>query len=114
LRAFCDPLVVSLESYANFIVENSEIAVATAQNGAGQDGLYFLRDHTNVRLVLAIVGEAIEAKANIEAAKEYDVVLEHHVGPPPAAAASTAATAASKAPAAPAAEAPAHTAAAAP
>src|SRR5262249_40663069 len=59
--------------------------------------LHLLRHHTHIRLVAAVVGEAVEAEAIIEVPKQHDVMLERDVGPPataaPAATAEASATA---------------------
>src|SRR2546425_969948 len=76
------PLVVALELQAELVVEDPQIAVATAQYRRGHDCLDLLRHHADIGLVAAVVAEAIEAKAIIEVAEKRDVVLKHHVGSP--------------------------------
>ena len=56
--------------------------VAAAQYRRGHDCLDFLRHHADIRLVAAVVAEAVEVEAVIEVAEKRDVVLTHHVGSP--------------------------------
>src|SRR6185437_8502906 len=91
LRAFGEPCVVGLEPQPELVVEDTQIAVAAAHDGVRHHGLDFLRDHADIGLVLAVVGEAIEAEPVGEMAEQDHVVLERDVGAPATAAATTAA-----------------------
>src|SRR5262249_56374735 len=84
---------------AERVVEDPEVAVATAQHGLGHDGLHLLRHDADVGARAVVIAEAIEAEAVVEPAEQADVVLQRDVGAPAAAAAaeSTAATAAESA-----------------
>src|SRR2546423_2202855 len=76
------PLLVGLELKAELVVEDAQIAVAAAQYRRGHDCLDLLRHHADIRLVAAVVAEAVEAKAVVEVAEKREVVLKHHVGSP--------------------------------
>src|SRR5262249_17030842 len=88
------PLPVGLERHADPVVENPEIASASAHHCFGHHRLHLLRHHTHIGAVAAVVGEAIEAEAVVEVAQQGDVVLETDVGPTSAAAAAAATAAA--------------------
>src|SRR5262245_41920924 len=88
-------MLVGLKLDPELFVEDSQIAVAAAHNGAGHDRLHLLRHHADIGPVAAVVAEAIIAEAVVEMAEQNDVMLEHDVRSPPAAAAAAhAATAA--------------------
>src|SRR6185436_12637061 len=89
-RARGPPLVIALELEPEFLVADAEVAVGAAQDRIGHHRLHLLRHHTDIRLVAAIVGKAIEAKAVVEHADQCDVVLEMDIGAPAAATAASA------------------------
>src|SRR5262245_6165645 len=91
-----DPLLVGLELHPKPLVEDPQVAIATAHDRVWHDGLHLLRHEADIGLVAAVVTEAIEAEAVVEPAEQRDVVLERYVGAPaatatpaPAAAATT-------------------------
>src|SRR5262245_13209543 len=90
-------MLVGLKLDPELFVEDSQIAVAAAHNGAGHDRLHLLRHHADIGPVAAVVAEAIIAEAVVEMAEQNDVMLEHDVRSPPAAAAAAAAATASAA-----------------
>src|SRR5215510_13135333 len=81
-------MLVGLKLDPELFVEDSQIAVAAAHNGAGHDRLHLLRHHADIGPVAAVVAEAIIAEAVVEMAEQHDVS-----SPPAAAAAAAAATA---------------------
>src|SRR5262252_1956646 len=88
-----DPPVVALKCHAKPVIVDPQIAVATAHDRLRHDLLHLLRHHSHIGLVTAVVGEAIEAQAVVEASEQGDVVFEPDVGPPSA----TSSTSASRA-----------------
>src|SRR3954465_15565347 len=82
MSARSSPLVVGLELHVEHVVRDSQVAVVAAQHRGGVNCLHFLRHHTDIGFVAAVVSEAIEANAILEVADKEDVVLEHHVGSP--------------------------------
>src|SRR5215475_16218705 len=88
------PLLVGLELDAEPVIEDPQIAVATAHDRVRHDRLHLLRHHADIGLVAAVVAEAIEAEAVVEMAEQRDVVLERNIRPPSAATATAAAAAA--------------------
>ena len=82
-----EPLVVSLEREAEFVIRDAQITVRVARDRLGHDVLHFLRHHADVRRVAADVGEAVVAQTVVEASKQDEVMLEPHVGATPSAAA---------------------------
>src|SRR5580698_4939469 len=82
-RDFCSrrqPRFVGLELDAKLVVVDAEITVPALRDGSRHDGLHFLRHHPDIGSVAAVVGEAIETEAIVEAAERYDVVLEPNIG----------------------------------
>src|SRR5262249_54083071 len=79
-----DPPVVALKCHAKPVIVDPQIAVATAHDRLRHDLLHLLRHHSHIGLVTAVVGEAIEAQAVVEASEQGDVVFEPDVGPPSA------------------------------
>jgi hypothetical protein len=69
-------LVVSLELQAELIVENPQIAVASACDCFWHDRFHVLRYHPDIGPFAAVINEAVEADAVVEAAKEDDVVFK--------------------------------------
>src|SRR5262245_43408901 len=90
--AGCQPLLVGLELQAEPVIEDAQVAIATAHDRFRHDVLHFLRHHADIGPGAAVVAEAIEAQAVVEMAEQGDVVLERDIRP-----ASTAATAAAAA-----------------
>jgi hypothetical protein len=68
-------LVVGLEGQTKLVVEDSQIAVPTADDRLRHERLHFLRYDTDIGFVAAVVAEAIEPEAVVEATEENDVVL---------------------------------------
>src|SRR6185437_853305 len=64
------PLRVGLESDAELLVIDAQIAVATAHHRLRLHGLHFLRDNTDIGLVAAEIAEAVEAEPIGEMAKQ--------------------------------------------
>ena len=91
--AGCDPLVVGLEPHAELAIEHPQVAIRVADDRIRQDRLDFLSDDANIGFVAAVIAEAIEAEAVVEAAEEDDVMFERNVRPPSATATSAATTA---------------------
>ena len=54
-----EPLVVSLEREAEFVIRDAQITVRVARDRRWHDVLHFLRHHADVRRVPADVGEAV-------------------------------------------------------
>src|SRR5262245_21470671 len=94
-RARRNPFLVCLELDAEPVIEHAEGAIAIAHNSFRHHRLDFLRDHADVRTIAAVVAEAIVAKAVCKMPEQNDIVLDHDVGPSPAA--TTAATATTEA-----------------
>jgi hypothetical protein len=92
-RTRCDPSVVGLKLQTEPVIEDPQISVPAAPDRVRPDHLHLLRHHADIDLVAAIIGEAIEADAVVEMADDGDIVLEPHVGPPAASAATAAAEA---------------------
>src|SRR5579872_2679046 len=90
MRPGRDPMVVGLEPQAEPVVEDFEIAVPVAGHGLRHHGLNFLRYYADIGLFTAIIAEAIKADAIVEAAEQDHVVLKPNIGPPSAAAATSA------------------------
>src|SRR5262249_40250854 len=68
---------------------NTKHAIPTPHPRLRHDRPHFLRNHPDMRTTAAVIGEAIEAEAIVEAAEQDDVVLEPDVGPPSAATSSS-------------------------
>jgi hypothetical protein len=84
---------VGLEPHADFVIEDAQVAVRTALDRIRPNNLHFLRHDADVRLVAAVIGKPVEAKAVVEVTEQDDVVLERDVRTPAAtAAAATTAT----------------------
>src|SRR5262245_40891283 len=75
-RSRCDPLVVSLQFQAKFIVEHPEVAIATSCDRHGHERLYLLGHYADIGFVTAVICEAIEAETIVELAEKNDVVLQ--------------------------------------
>src|SRR5262245_31064766 len=90
-RARRNPFLICLELDAEPVIEHAEGAIAIAHNSFRHQRLDFLCDHADVRTIAAVVAEAIVAKAVCKMPEQNDIVLDHDVGPSPAA--TTAATA---------------------
>jgi hypothetical protein len=88
----CDPSVVSLKLQAELVVEDPQVAVSTAYDCLRHNRLHLLRHYADIGFDIAVVGEAIEADAVVETPEKGDVVLEPHIGAPPATPTSAAAT----------------------
>src|SRR6516164_5283402 len=86
-RARRDPVLVSLELDAEPVVEDPQIPFPVTHNRLWHDCLHLLRHHTDIGAIAAVITEAIVADAVGEMAKQNDVVLEHDIGSPSAAAA---------------------------
>jgi hypothetical protein len=85
-----EPMVVVLEFYPELLVVHPQIAVAAARHGLRRDLHDLLRHDANVRFAAAVIAEAIEAEAIVQITQENDVMLEHDVRAPAAAASATA------------------------
>ena len=81
-RAGCYPLVVCHELQTELVVEHAQISVTAALNRVRPDRLHFLRHHADIRLIAAVVAEAIEAQAVVEVSDQPDVVLERDIRTP--------------------------------
>src|SRR6516164_1533170 len=88
-RARRDPVLVSLELDAEPVVEDPQIPLPVTHNRLRHDCFNFLRHHTDIGAIAAVITEAIVADAVGEMAKQNDVVLEHDIGSPAAATAAT-------------------------
>src|SRR5262249_39204978 len=84
----CDPPVVGLELHAELVVEDRQVAVSTAYDCLRHNRLHLLRHYADIRFDIAVIGEAIEADAVVEAPEKHNIVLEPHIGAPSAAATS--------------------------
>jgi hypothetical protein len=80
-----NPLVVGLERNAELAIEHPQVAIRAADDRIRHDRPNFLSDDANIGFVAAVIAEAVEADAVIEAAEQLDVMLERDVGPPSAA-----------------------------
>lgn len=87
-----NPLVIGLKLDANLVVVDPQVAVLTTHDGLRHSCLHFLRHHTDVSSIAAIIAEAIVAKAVGEMAEKDNIVLERDIGSSPAAAAATTTT----------------------
>ena len=73
-------------------VGHPKIAVATDSDRVGSYGSDFLRNHPDIGLLAAIVGEAVITKTVVEAAQQHDIVLQHDIRAAPTTATPTTAT----------------------
>src|SRR5262249_49684141 len=90
--ARCDPPLVGLELEAELLVEDPQVAVATAHDRTRRDRQHVRANPAYVAVADRERGEAEEAEAVGEMAAGLEVVLERATGAPAAAAAETAAT----------------------
>src|SRR5262245_40710731 len=84
-RARRNPFLICLELDAEPVIEHAEGAIALAPNSFRHQRLGFLCDHADVRTIAAGVAEAIVAKAVCKMPERDHLVLDHDVGPSPAA-----------------------------
>jgi hypothetical protein len=70
------PIVIRPEFKAEPFVTDPQITIAAARDRVGSHHLYFLRDHSDIRLVAAVIGEAIVTKTVVKPAEQHDIVLE--------------------------------------
>jgi hypothetical protein len=89
-------VVVGLEGQAELVVEDRQIALTITGDGLRHDGFNLLRHDAHIGFIAAIVAEAVEADAVVQAAEQDDVVLEPDVGSPSATAASAGAAASAR------------------
>jgi hypothetical protein len=80
-----------LERHAELVIEYPQVAVRAAHDRIRHDRLDFLSDYTDIGFAAAVIAEAIEAEAVVEAAEKGDVVLEGNIRPSAAAAPSASA-----------------------
>jgi hypothetical protein len=78
------PVVVALKFHAELIVIHLQIAITAARYRIWSDLGDFLRNHTNVWRVTAVIAEAIEAKAIVEITNQNDIVLKSDIRTPSA------------------------------
>src|SRR4029078_6336749 len=83
-RAGRNPLLVRHELHAEFVVEDAQIPVVSADNSIRPHGLHFLRHYANIGFVAPGIAEAIEPHAVVEMTEQSDVVLECNVRSSPA------------------------------
>src|SRR5271166_4695617 len=83
--ALRNPLLVAFERQSKQIVGNAHIAVSAERHRLRRHGLHFLRHHADISGVAAVVDEAIVSEAVVEPPEQHDIVLEAHIGAPPAA-----------------------------
>src|SRR5215213_2467631 len=69
LLAGGDPFVPGLHADSETAVIHPHIAIAAAHHGIRHDGFDFLRHHTHIGLLAAVVAEAVEAETVIEMAE---------------------------------------------
>jgi hypothetical protein len=77
------PTIIRAEFETEPLIVDTQIAIAGASDRVGSHHLHFVRDHPNVRLVTAVVCEAIVTETVVEPTEEHNVVLEVDVRPPP-------------------------------
>ena len=75
-----NPLTIALESNAKHVVVDAEITVGADYNSSRRHDLHFLRDHTYVGLLTAIIAEPVEADPIVKMTEQLDVVLQVKVG----------------------------------
>ena len=97
-RARRDPVLVSLELDAEPVVEDPQIPLPVTHNRLRHDCFNFLRHHTDIGAIAAVITEAIVADAVGEMAKQNDVVFDRDVGSPSAATSAGATAAATATP----------------
>src|SRR5215470_13919106 len=79
-RSGCKPLLVALKFQPELVVGNSKIPVPTVHDHVRPDHSDFLRHHTDIRVLFAVIDETVKAKAIVEMAEQRDVVLEPDIG----------------------------------
>ena len=70
------PLIVGFERQAEHLVIHPQISVRSTSDRVWHDLLHFLRHNANIKVIAALVTEAIEAEAVVEITEERDVVFE--------------------------------------
>jgi len=86
-------VLIGLELDAEPVIKNAECPVTIVHDRLRHDSLNFLRHHTDIGTVTAVVAEAIVAEAVGKMAEQDDIVLERDVGPPASTTTTTSATA---------------------
>src|SRR5579862_9878516 len=61
-RARGNPVVVSFEFYAELVVVDAQVSIATTYDSVWHDSLHLLRHDADVGLVAAVIAEAIKAE----------------------------------------------------
>ena len=85
----CGPIVVGLERQSKPFVRHPKITVATDSDRIRSYGPDFLRNHPDICLVAAVIGEAVITEAVVEPAQQHDIVLQLDVRAAPTAATAT-------------------------
>ena len=76
LRTCSNPFLVGLELEAQALIQNAQRSVTIACDGLRHDRLHFLRHHTDIGAITAVVAEAIVAKPVGKMTEQDDVVLK--------------------------------------
>jgi len=78
-----------LERQPKPFVRHPKITVATDSDRIRSYGPYFLRNHSDIGLVAAVIGEAVITEAVVEPTQQHDIVLQLDVRAAPTAATAT-------------------------
>jgi len=90
-------VLVALETNAEPVIEDAQVAIRTAHDGIRPYSFDFLCHDADIGLAAAVIGKPVVAKTIIEATEQHDVVLERDIGPPSATTAAATTTAATSA-----------------
>jgi hypothetical protein len=90
----CGPIVVGSERQSEPLVRYPQIAVATDKGRVGSDGSDFLRNHSDIGLLAAVIREAVVTETVVEPAQQHHIVFQSDIRPPTATTTSPSAAAA--------------------
>ena len=74
-----NPVQVGFKRQPKQIVRHAQVSVGATRHRFRLHGAHFLRHHTDIGRVAAVVDETIIAKAVVEPSKQYNVVLKADV-----------------------------------
>ena len=93
----CGPIVVGSERQSEPLVRYPQISVATDKGRVRSDGSDFLRNHSDIGLLAAVIREAVVTETVVEPAQQHHIVFQSDIRPPTATTTTTPSAAASAA-----------------